>query len=215
MGTLATDNFDRADAGTLGSNWTTGGEENTFGIVSNKASADGPNDAAAYYNAVTWPNDQYSQTVLATSKSSTADEGVGVMVRHAAGTTRAYYRAVFAHGTTNNVGVSKFTNPTYTNLGKRNTGSDWTNDAATGYIEVQGSTIVIKLNGTTLGASFSDSAVTAGSAGLNNSGDSGTPRTQNNWEGGDFGAAAQDTPELYGRPAGQSGQRQMHQLLAT
>jgi hypothetical protein len=28
------------------------------------------------------------------------------------------------------------------------------------------------------------------------------------------GGGAQDTPELYGRPFGRSGQRQMHQLLA-
>lgn len=65
-GQLASDNFARG-AGGLGTNWTTNPSENAPSIVSSGI-VDGPTISAnngAYYNAVSLPNDQFSEVTVA------------------------------------------------------------------------------------------------------------------------------------------------------
>lgn len=62
MALPATDNFNRADAGTLGANWTKITSENDIGITSNRASnkSTGPINGD-YWNADTFAGDQKSE----------------------------------------------------------------------------------------------------------------------------------------------------------
>lgn len=85
-------------------------------------------------------------------------------------------------------------------------------------LEISGTTLVYKLNGTSLnGAGTTDNTYSsAGKLGIysykfnvaTNPGEG-----LDNWEGGNI-VSTQDTPELRGRPFGLRGQVQMHQLLA-
>ena len=59
---MAFDNFDRADAANLGALWTNAVASNAALIRTNAAAPDTTqNEAAAFYNAVTFSNDHYSQ----------------------------------------------------------------------------------------------------------------------------------------------------------
>jgi hypothetical protein len=198
---LATDNFSAAVNGseltTWDSNWTYGtgsGPPNNQMNGVTGGTIKPANDAAdlgLYWNATTWPDDQYSQAKLTASATgySFAD-GPGVSMRNSA-SANTRYRIIINHITgSNNVDIAKRVAGTYTSIGGRNSGA-WT-DGATWYGEVQGTTLLVKLNGTQVGTSATDSAVTTGSAGLAFSSEgSGTPTSSwDDWEGGDFGAAA-------------------------
>lgn len=89
-GELASDAFTRADAANLGANWTAKNGGQTPGIFSNAVDVTVTGDQnIAYYNAVTWPNDQYSQaTVVA---GTAANRAVAVGVRLQAGADRNGY----------------------------------------------------------------------------------------------------------------------------
>jgi hypothetical protein len=75
MAVLASDDFNRTDAATLGTGWS----EITFGIVSNHAKINtSSDDGYAYYSGATWPDDQYSEATLGTTTAS----GEGTVPRH-------------------------------------------------------------------------------------------------------------------------------------
>lgn len=191
MSVLASDAFTRANAANLGGNWTT--HTGVYNILSNQAQADPTNDARATYSAITWPDNHYSQAVITTGEtSSSSDEGAGVCVR--AGSNFGY-RLVASTGATGNIGLSKRVSNTYTLVWTRT--SSFSN-GNTLYLEAQGTTIIAKNNGSAVGASTTDSAVSSGSAGLEYSSTEETPGANraDDWEGGDFG-----TPQ-YGRPNG-------------
>lgn len=197
MSTLASDNFNRANAGTLGANWTEANQAlgQGFSIVSNQAVATiGPsNDSDQIYNAVTWPNDQWSQADLTgVGQNGPADgEGAGVEVRtsNPGASHASMYRVTI--GTVDQVQLQKFIGNTYTDLGDANptyvTGG-------TMYIEVQGTTIKVIYQGSTI-FTVTDSAVTSGSAGIGYS----TAMTSviiDNWSGGDFSGGSAPTLPL-------------------
>lgn len=183
MSVLATDNFNRANAANLGANWTV--ITNAFAIASNEAqAASGAAPHENYYNAVTWPNDQYSQVVVGTVVETTVDKGVGPAVRITAGGDLYF----LAGG--GDARVYKRIGGTYTQLGT--TGAA----VATGdvlYLEVQGTTLIAKKNGSSIcGSPITDSALSAGNAGMWGYSDAAVLARADNWEGGDFagGAAA-------------------------
>src|SRR5262245_52256849 len=62
MTILATDGFNRADAGSLGGNWTN--KNNAPGIVSNAVDVTVVDDNIAYYSAISWPADHYAQVTV-------------------------------------------------------------------------------------------------------------------------------------------------------
>lgn len=77
---LVADSFTRANASSLGANWTTMGGYNSSSIVSNSAvnNSAGSNLSFSYYNAQALSADQFSQATLSASPTNYA--GVGVRV---------------------------------------------------------------------------------------------------------------------------------------
>jgi hypothetical protein len=73
----------------------------------------------------------------------------------------------------------------------------WTN-ADTLYLEIQGTTLIAKVNGAAIGTSTTNSAISSGNAGVDYSSTLNTP-SDNDWEGGDF-AAATKAPPPFRRP---------------
>lgn len=74
-----TDDFNRANAGTLGANWTA--TVGNMAIVSNQAQASSSNDFD-YYSGVTWNNDHSSQAVY---RENASDTIMYLTVRHQPG----------------------------------------------------------------------------------------------------------------------------------
>ena len=184
MAVLATDNFNRANANPIGNPWTSAGDSTDFKILSNAVTPANLNgDCSAFENTVTWPNDQYSQVQVTTTGTKGSDIGFGPLVRGATG--KNYYRLIIDAASSSNVALSKKINGTYTNLWTR------TNAFTSGdtiYLEMQGSTLIAKSNGTAIGASATDTSLTTGKSGIAYSSDE-TNGSIDNWEGGDFAAA--------------------------
>ena len=184
MTTLATDNFNRADEAPIGSPWTTGGDTSTYNIVSNVITPSSlSDDASAFENTVSWPNDQYSQAVITVTGTGGGGQGPGVGTRMAAAN---YYRLVADHAATNNIELAKRVAGVYTQLWLR---TQSFSNGATIYLESQGATHIAKLNGTAIGASHSDSSLSTGKPGVVYSSFTNLANLDN-WEGGDFVVAS-------------------------
>lgn len=189
MAQLASDDFNRANGG-LGANWTTvGGSQTAPAINSNGVVPGGVsvNDSSAFYNGVTWPNDQYSQVQGITAASGSI--GQFAMIR---GTSAActYYRAGVsdsAYGGSCAWKVQKAVTGTFTTISSGTT-SISANDTL--YLEAQGTSLKFKVNSTSI-STPTDSAIASGSAGLALYVDSGsvTDSKLDNWAAGDFSAS--------------------------
>ena len=178
---LASDNFNRSDNADLGANWDVVTGEDSFKIVSNQVVPNiVSNDAGESNNSVTWPNDQYSK-VKCTETSTSANIGPGVLIRAAVG-ARTYYRTVISSAGSANVEIAKFVAGTYTQLATR-TSALISGDLL--YIEARANTLLVKKNGVALGATISDSAITAGRPGISYS-SQGTAPSVDDWEGGNL-----------------------------
>jgi hypothetical protein len=185
MGVVASDSFTRADAANLGANWTEGGE--TYSIASNACVPDDPTgihtgDSWAGWNTVAWANDQYAQAAITVSGSGGGGQGNGVAVRVSTSGAQTFYRVVIDHAATNNVEVAKVVSGGYTQIGQRTTAFS---NGDTLYLEAQGTTLIVKLNGSALGASFTDASIASGRAGIAFSSNE-TSASMVNWVGGDF-----------------------------
>jgi hypothetical protein len=183
MAVLATDNFNRADANPIGGNWTT--INAAMKIASNVAApVNDANDSGAYYNAVSFPNDQYSQAKIV-SPTSGNQTGCGVYVRANATSGGNGYMLYLANNA-NGAVLYKLVNGTPTLIWQRAITYGAGN---VGYLEVQGTTLIARYNGAAIGASATDSAHAAGSAGISYS-SANAGSNADDWEGGDFAAAA-------------------------
>lgn len=183
MTALATDNFNRANVDPIGGNWTTISTEGDLAIVSNAVTPHSlAVDSGAFYNAITWPNDQYSQLNLTVS-STTSAQGMGPAVR-VASAAETYYRVVLSHAATLNVVLHKVVASSLSTLWSR---TATFNDGDLVRLEVQGTTLRVFIAGTQVGADFSDSSspITSGSAGIGYS-PAATSNSGDNWEGGDL-----------------------------
>ena len=90
---LAADPFDRADNADLGTNWTPGPDG--FQIVSNAVRpANDSIDSWESFNAITWPDNQYSASTLAGVINNGLGEGCGVICRADTGGAETFYRLV-------------------------------------------------------------------------------------------------------------------------
>jgi Bacterial Ig-like domain (group 2)/Abnormal spindle-like microcephaly-assoc'd, ASPM-SPD-2-Hydin len=90
MEQLASDNFNRQNASTLGPNWTVMGDSYNNGIglheqspqiISDQIQGAGPSvvSKAMYYGGINWPADQYSEgQIIAAATSNTGDNGPAV-----------------------------------------------------------------------------------------------------------------------------------------
>lgn len=194
MSILASDAFTRANATTLGANWTQAkGMSGSLGVESNAAdmgNAGAGNRAGSYYSAVAFPNDQYSQALISALCSS---EG-GITVRSiTSGTQRNQYIAGvdpndFGGATT--FRILKHVANVVTSLGTSATaaaaGQTW-------YLEAQGTSLVAKQNGTST-ITLTDASLTAGAAGLFAAHNVDNVALYDDWVGGDFVATGPPPP---------------------
>jgi hypothetical protein len=179
---LGSDDFNRANETPLASPWLIVGTVTaTANLSTNTVVANnGGLDFGYYYSSVTWPDNQYSEAAI-TVTGTTAGTGYGVLARgDVNGGALTYYRAVVSKAASNNVDLSKFVGGTKTAIGSRTT--TWV-DGDVFRIEVTGSTISLKQNGTILGATFSDSGIATGRAGIIYSSQV-TSGNIGNWAGG-------------------------------
>ena len=111
---MASDNFDRANSGTLGANWTnSSGSGNQYDIVSNQASNEGGNPCLEAYTAATPGSaDYYSQVTLKTI-AGTTDEGPGPAVRMSTAALTGY----FLQCNTTEVRIYRVVAASYTQMG--------------------------------------------------------------------------------------------------
>ena len=176
---LASDTFDRANNADLGTSWDVVTGESSFQITSNTAEPSLFNsDCSESNNSVSWPNDQYSQAKV-TVVGTTADAGDGVLVRADTG-ARTFHRAVVNKAGSDNIEIAKFVAGTYTKLANRT--QAWT-DTDVLRLEAIGTTLKVYRNGTQMGADISDSAISSGRPGVNQSGPV-TSGFLDDWEGG-------------------------------
>lgn len=174
MPAVATDNFNRADGG-LGANWTDTVDEGSTPLIdTNVVKSDGGLDAAAFYSAAAFDNDQYSQIEV------TAKGGyLGVLVRASAGD----WVIGQCGGSGNNLNIRWYNGAAYTVIG-----SDWTGTVNVGDIiklEVIGTTFNLYQNGVLRVSGVNASAPASGKPGLSISAASGRV---DNWEGGNVSA---------------------------
>ena len=195
---VKTDNFNRADASDLGSNWTATLADSA-GITSNRA---GPppntNDLFGdFWSADSFAADQYAQCKIRSSNSSFPGcPAGGPSVRVSGATNHTgpvgngsgyfMYYAVFV------TQLTKVVSGTETLVGTRVAGAS---DGDLDYIEcrdnVTPGTLKLFRNGSQLGADFTDTAITSGSPGVIVEGSGGQA---DDWEGGDFVAAPTFVP---------------------
>ena len=175
--TVASDNFVRANAGTLGGNWSIA--LGSYAINTNRAEGvdSGYNDAVWTANA--FANDQYSTYIVATGSTAY----LGPIVRFNAGSNSGYF-GLYGPGGDNY--IVKRVSGSDTNLATNGSGTAY----ATGdtlELDVVGNTLTFKRNGTTL-LTYTDSSspITSGSAGITGSSAGGTYCSY--WEGGNLGS---------------------------
>ena len=181
MGIVFQDNFNRAD-GAIGSNYTaiasTGGT--ALSIVSNvvESSSTSGHNGGVYYNGASVADDQYSQLKLVRYTAR-----VFVRVTNTGGEYNGYFFEVST--IFNTINIYRYTN----NVGQvslaSGTNSTVANDVV--YLEIQGSSLVAKINGTTV-LTATDSNFASGQPGFYIA-DSGGDRIDD-FEVGDFSSAA-------------------------
>lgn len=178
---LASDDFNRAD-GPIGSNWTNmlGG---AFNIDTGAAKFNSDQDCATYYNAVVWPDDQYSEiTFKGTDTPDSADVGYGVLCRQSA-SAHTCYRAV---GSGTGWDVAKFITGSYTSLASG--GAVTFANGDTLRLEVVGTTWTLKKNGSVV-ATDTDASIASGNAGIAYSAPGVNNTTIDSWAGGSVGGS--------------------------
>jgi hypothetical protein len=193
--TLAQDNFNRLDGG-LGTSWTTVTAVDAPTIVSGslRDPATGGTDAEAFYNAASLPDDQWAQVYVLKAITATS-RGVGVLLRQDPAGTRTHYRVMVEGplGATATVAIQKHVSGTFTPLTSTTT---TVNQGDVLYGEVQGSTLVAKVNGTQV-LSTTDTEIPSGAAaGIVVFVDAGTTADAivDDWFAGNFAAPPSGAP---------------------
>jgi len=157
MALPATDNFNRADAGTLGANWTD--QLNGYSIHVNAAEPEtGSADNAAYWSADSFGADHYSQIKLTTIQ----DGGPTVRIAGVgAGTVDGYLLSCQAAATT----IQRLDNDTGTIL---QSGLAVFSNGDTAKLQIVGTTLKAYKNGAQIGSDQADATYASGSAGMYN-----------------------------------------------
>jgi len=140
MGQLASDNFTRANAGTLGANWTDYSGETGWSINTNQAlvATAGGVSISRYSATSMGGTDHYCQHTIGTTIETAADNGAGPAICMN-GTD-----LVFMQANSTDLRVVQRVSGTYTQLGSTDTGCSV---GQTLYIERSGNTIIAKRNG--------------------------------------------------------------------
>jgi hypothetical protein len=167
LNTLASDNFDRADANPIGGDWSTlvgdfaGGQ-----IVGNRLQSTG-NDSDIRYNLITANNDQWSQAKIITNSngpgtSTQVEVRVSTSDTYPSSTTFYFFSLQDSLGTARAFKIEKAVSDVFTTL------STGTSDIASGdtiRLEVRGSILIGLVNGVAV-VSAIDSSITSGRSGL-------------------------------------------------
>jgi hypothetical protein len=200
---LASDNFVRANQNPLSGNWSRAlGITADAQIVSNMVEvSSGPNlTATDYYNAVSWPNDQYSE-IVAQADSAGSTGNMMAAVRMSTTDNTMYYGGA----TNGSFGTSVF------QIKKRVAGTitsfvSTTHVYAAGDVirlAVQGTALTLYLNGVSI-LTATDSSIASGRAGFMIQTDANLADVRfNNWTGGSITGSG---PKIYitqsGSPSG-------------
>jgi len=188
MTQLATDPFTRADSGTLGANWTKLSGFNDLRITSNACKSSSGDSADAYTGVGAISVNMYAQCTI----NDQNDGGPCVRMN----TTSTFYLLDTDSGATTGGALFKCVTGTFTYLTE--TSLNWT-AGDTAYLEVQGTTLISKQNGTTR-HNFTDSAINGTSVGGAYPGlfASGTNIVHDNFAMGDFAVAVTMQPWAHG-----------------
>ena len=113
LNTLASDNFQRADANPIGGNWTqihSAAGYTTSQIASNLVEPSAAGSwADSYYNAVAFPNDQWSQITVQTNNSSLTGPDARMNTSGADTCYRVYWRHIGGNlGSTGTLGITRY-----------------------------------------------------------------------------------------------------------
>ena len=183
MPVLASDDFDRTNASTLGANWgQISGTDTNFGILSNQADVNtGWN--GNQYTAISWPDNQYSQATLVENVTHL----VGVCVRCdptlAANTFYAAGQDALDHG-----GASTVSRIFRYVAGTPETLATGATPLAAGQVlrlEAEGTILRMYINDV-LEVSTTDANITSGDPGITGFHTSSDIAVFNDWSGGDF-----------------------------
>lgn len=184
---IVRDSFTRANAGTLGANWTSLSDATdtlVLSIVNNAAQAPVGGRAASFWNANTFTANQYSQCIVSGSATGTNNHLVGPIVRASVGGN--YY--LFAWNMPNAPGIlslQKNINGAFSDIG----GTPGTEPA------VLGSLLRLEIVGTQLSAycdgnlifQVTDSSLSSGAPGISGYMAAASPTAfMTNWEGGNL-----------------------------
>lgn len=153
-GLTRTDDFNRADSGSLGANWTNA--LNTFSIVSNAAVGQTGVNSVAFWSADNFANDQFSQATIGNNLGA---RGVSVRASTASG-GNCYFFTINALGDGE---VWKLVAGSFTQLGATITVG--TGPGAVIKLTVSGTTLTPNVSGTDL-ATRTDSDLASGNPGL-------------------------------------------------
>lgn len=180
MALPATDNFNRADSGDLGTNWDVIFGDG-FQITSNTAASNtdfgGGFDCAEIWNADSFGDDQYSKATVSGATGTGGASGLAVR-----GATDNYYGW---YSDSANGYIFEVVGGSFNTFA---TGDAWS-DSDDVELQVEGTTITPLRNGSedlSVGAQ-TDSSLASGAAGLSGYGNA-LLNALDDWEGGDLGA---------------------------
>jgi hypothetical protein len=194
MAELASDAFTRANSADLGASWDPHpSKSGLFEVLSNAAhitSATNNEDGCETYNAISAPNDQYSEVTLATPSATGLGTGYGVVCRFSPSVNTGYRVVACSEGWE----LGRFVTGTWTALGSFSTTTFADGDVLRLEVRTNGANCdwTVKKNGSTVtsGTGTDTSPVASGSVGIAYSSASAASDGISAWAAGDFGSAS-------------------------
>lgn len=183
---MATDNFNRANESPMAGNWTN--VQGEFDLVSNAAQPQSlAVDSGARYNAITWPDDHYSQAKLTINNTGGGGVGIGLLVRCSTSAV-TFYRLAIDHAGASNMEIGRTVASAFTSLSVQTAGA-WT-DGDTWKFTASGTgatvTLQVYKNGVQVGTDVTDSSANrllTGQGGIFYS-SAATSASLDDWDGG-------------------------------